>query len=188
MSRLEDIEVSIKKYSKEAIIQKVYNKSLKRDLLFVFVEGSCKKVMIFDQFRGLNEIATIRYSVAGKRVSLSEFRVNEDYQRNGIGRFMFEFALTHGDAVGAEYVVGFANPTDPIKGVSEDCGRDDEMLALIEIYKKLGCRFSNVNDVYGAQFEQRWISGEKVKGADETMRNLVDLVVGYEKEKLDKVK
>ena len=75
--------------------------------------------MVFDEQNGLNEIGSIIFTINGRGVYLSKFVVDETFQQNGIGSFMFNFAMAYGDKIGRTCIYGEANPTDPIKGVSD---------------------------------------------------------------------
>ena len=85
--KLKDMEKSIRKYSDEIFIDTIYNKKLNKELLITISESSSTKVKIFEETRGLNEIASISYSPWGGRIFLSAFCVDSNFQKNGIGRF-----------------------------------------------------------------------------------------------------
>ena len=191
MSRLDDIEKSIKKYTNEAVMGKVYNEKLRKNVLIVLLYGgSGLKVRVYDETRGLDEIGAMSYSIIGKRMSISSFVVKEDFQRNGIGRLMFEFATAHADFQNVDYLHGVIDPTDPIKGVSseENFDIEPERNALIKIYKKLGCDVASVN-VGGEQkliFDQTWKHGEKFNSVDAQRRKMIEEVVKQQNKKIEK--
>ena len=111
-SKLLSIKNSIENYTTNAIIDIIPNKKLNKNLLMVNLSGSHSTILIYDGDSGFREIGTIRYSIKGKSVFISEFEVTENFQGAGIGRTMFEFALAHADAMGATYAYGYAKPTN----------------------------------------------------------------------------
>ena len=98
---------------------------------------------------------------------------------------MFQFALAHSDLLGATYLYGHADPIDEIKGVSK-YGYKAELMALIEIYKKLGCDFKKISydeytDKDTRKFEQTWEKGDKYNSANKNIQKLATAVVEHEK-------
>ena len=128
--RLYDIETAIKRHFKDVYTEVIKFKKIDRPLLFVIRKKHDRILKLFDETKGLNEIAVIRYSITKDRVFVSTFEVNKDYQQKGIGKFMFQFALAHSDLLGATYLYGHADPIDEIKGVSK-YGYKAELMALI---------------------------------------------------------
>lgn len=182
----EDIKKTFLKYNPDCFIKIIRNEKMKKDLLFVSTDGTLNRIEIFDEAKGLNKIAVIMYSIRRNRVFVSEIEVNENYQENGIGRFMFEFAMAHGDLKGATSIFGYALPTNNIKRVSSKHGLnryEEETLHLIEIYKKLGCKFKQKGDYDNEMFEQTWKSGEKFKGLSENIQNLAKELVKHQKDR-----
>ena len=82
------------------------NQNLQRQFMLVAVKGIHNKIMLFDELNDMFEVATILYSVHGKKIYLSSFEVDENYQQNGLGRLLFETAATHGDILGATEIYG----------------------------------------------------------------------------------
>lgn len=180
-SKLLSIKNSIENYTTNAIIDIIPNKKLNKNLLMVNLSGSHSTILIYDGDSGFRGIGTIRYSIKGKSVFISEFEVTENFQGAGIGRTMFEFALAHADAMGATYVYGYAKPTNAVKGVSK-AGEDNffaEQKAIMEVYKKLGCNFNNPKneDTLDKMFEQEWQPTQKYKKLDKNMLPILTKVV-----------
>lgn len=180
---LKEIEEFIKKYTDDAFIKKVSIEKMNKDVLFVVLDQSTYKVMLFEESNGMKEIGIIRYAVRGEKVFISEFEVNEKYQGNGLGRLLFDFALAHADTLGVSYAFGCATPTSNIKGIT-GTGLErykKEKQAIYEIYKKLGCNFDNpANDTEDDPiFDQTWVNGEKFKSASPIV---CDLVLNYKEQ------
>lgn len=175
--KLKDMEKSIRKYSDEIFIDTIYNKKLNKELLITISESSSTKVKIFEETRGLNEIASISYSPWGGRIFLSAFCVDSNFQRNGIGRFLFDFMLAHGDTLGANYMFGYSMPTDDINGI-DGIGIEryhDEQKTLQMIYEKFGCSFDSPLNLEeeDKMFEQKWENGEKYSKATTEIKKLI---------------
>lgn len=191
MSRLEDIEKSIRRYTNDIVTMKVFNRTLNRELLFVFTSGSSNRVLVYDQFKGLDNVAEINFSARSGKVFITSFVVKMDYQQNGIGKFLLDFALTLGDCLGSEYAYLYANPTDPIKGVSDKgFNYQKEKEVLNTIYERLGFKENLDYKSYLDErlFEQRWLQGEKLKNADKSINDFVKLAVVKLEEKKEKNK
>lgn len=191
MSRLEDIEKSIRRYTNDIVTMKVFNRTLNRELLFVFTSGSSNRVLVYDQFKGLDNVAEINFSARSGKVFITSFVVKMDYQQNGIGKFLLDFALAFGDCLGSEYAYLYANPTDPIKGVSDKgFNYQKEKEILNTIYERLGFKENLDYKSYLDErlFEQRWLQGEKLKNADKSINDFVKLAVVKLEEKKEKNK
>lgn len=138
------------------------NSKLNQNFIIMSVKGSHNKIMILNPIDNMNDIATILYTARGHKTFISSFEVNENYQQCGLGRLLFDIALTHSDILGITTVYGDADPINNIKGVSRKPGVsfDDERTAIKNIYQKLGCRIENDD-----RFYQDWKEGEKIKQA-----------------------
>ena len=170
------IEQSIRKYIPDAVIDLVNVEKLKKELLFVSTKPNIYSLKVFDEFSGLDQVAEIRYSINGSSVYISSFVVNEEYQQKGIGKMLFEYALAHGDCMGASRIYGTASPTDPFKGVSSkddsEYTYDKEVITLKAIYKKLGCRFiDNENFMY------TWEQNKKMDKVNPKIKNMIEKCV-----------
>lgn len=117
------------------------NKNFDRSFLLMAIKGFRYRLLIFDETSDMTQIAELLYSVRGNKIYISSFEVNENYQQNGLGRMLFEIAMTHGDILGATRIYGDADPINNIKGVSdnENATFEDEQQAIFTIYQKLGC-------------------------------------------------
>lgn len=180
-----EIENSIKSIALSAIVNPVQNHKLGRNILMVNLSGTHSSILIYDETKGMSEIGTMRYTIRGGKVFVSEFEVHEEFQGLGIGRTMFEFALAHGDAMGATYAYGYAKPTNNVKGVSVQ-GKNmfkEEQKAIMEVYKKLGCSFDNPQNegTIDKIFEQRWLTGEKTGNVSEEIKPILMQVVQRDK-------
>ncbi len=140
------------------------NHKLNQHFVLMSIKGSHNKIMILNPEDDFCDIATILYTARGNKTFISSFEVNEDYQQNGLGRLLFDIALTHADILGITNVYGDADPINNIKGVSNQEGItfEDEQQAIIKIYQKLGCTFEPESH----RFYQEWKSGEKIKQAN----------------------
>ncbi len=160
----------IKRYNPNAYTHTIKLKRIDTPLLLVAKKTAGRQISIYDESNGFNEIASIRYAITGDRVFISSFEVREDYQRKGIGRYLFEFALAHGDALCATSMYGHASPTAPIKNVSQ-YGYKYDRLALQEIYTRLGCKFSQTEQ--DKKFVQRWQPGDKLDSIDIKTQDII---------------
>lgn len=169
-NKLDRIENELKKFNPNLISLKVQNKKLNKPLLLVASKTSKNKIMLFEESMGSNQIAEISYSKNGNSMFISSFEVNENFQQNGLGRFLFDLASAHLDLLGVTKLYGEANPTNNIKGTSsnENVTFEEEQAKIIEIYKKLGCKFPNSDN----RFTQEWESGKKIEKADATIESL----------------
>jgi len=144
-----------------------------KNLLFAAFRKNIWIVRVYDESKGLDEIAEIRYNFNENSIYISSFNVSEEYQQNGIGRMIFEYALAHGDAMGANRVYGTASPTDPFKGISSkdesEYTYDKEVEALKTIYKKFGCRF--IDD---ENFVKVWEPKSQIAKIDLEFKKMID--------------
>ena len=165
----EEIIGDIKKFTNQFVYDTFSCKKLNMDLLCLYLYGAHPSLMVFHKDYGINHIAEINYRVAGDKCFISTFECVPQFQGNGIGKFLFNMAMAHADALGATKIYGYINPTDEIKGVQSKANSlEPEKEALKQIYTKLGCNLSN-EDVFGnhaseVKFEQSWAHGEKLKG------------------------
>ncbi len=138
------------------------NHKLNQTFVLMAIKGSHNKIMILDPSDDMSDIATLLYTARGHKTFISSFEVNENYQQCGLGRLLFEIALTHSDILGITTVYGDADPINNIKGVSGEPGIsfEDERTAIKTIYQKLGCKIKNDD-----RFYQDWKKGEKIKQA-----------------------
>lgn len=139
------------------------NQKLQQQFILMAIKGIHNKIMLIDELNNMFEFATILYSIHGKKIYLSSFEVNENYQQNGFGRLLFETAIAHGDILGATEIYGEASPINNIKGVSdaENSTFEDEEKAIFTIYEKLGCKINPLNH----NFYKKWTSGKKIQQA-----------------------
>ena len=139
------------------------NKKLDKQFVLIAVNGIHQRIAIFDALAEMKKVATILYSNRGNKTFVSSFEVNENYQQNGLGRLLFEIALTHADILDITMLYGDAEPINNIKGISnnENSTFEEEQQAIISIYKKLGCTVNPIDN----RFVQKWKSGEKIKQA-----------------------
>ena len=163
MNNFEKMIKEIKSYNSDAVCVVVDDQQFDKKFLLVSTSGIKHKIMLFDGKHGLNEFAEITYSRPIKGIVLASFKVDENNQQKGYGRFLFELATTHADVLGCTHLAGTANPIAPIKDISHQNENhfEQEQNTLIEIYKKLGCQFSGEDNF----FQQRWTSGDKIKNA-----------------------
>ena len=77
-------------------------KALNKELLCVFLPGSSNSILLYDENCGLNNVGEIRYVIRDGKCFVSTFETDKNFQQMGIGRFMFNLALAHADAVGAK--------------------------------------------------------------------------------------
>lgn len=135
------------------------NQKLQQQFILMAIKGIHNKIMLIDELNNMFEFATILYSIHGKKIYLSSFEVNENYQQNGFGRLLFEIAIAHGDILDATEIYGEASPINNIKGVSdaENSTFEDEEKAIFTIYEKLGCKINPLNH----NFYNKWTSGKK---------------------------
>ena len=168
-TKMRDMATSLEDYDFATMM--VENKKLGKNLLVAMKKQPKGKIMLFDATRGFDEVATILYNINAKGVYVSEFMVNVEYQQCGLGKYIFCLAMAHGDARGKTQVYGEANPTDPIKGVSENGNYETEARTICEIYKKLGCIIED-----GDKFKQEWKQGEILNMLGEEERKLIDMV------------
>lgn len=170
MNKFDKIIKQIKQYNDKALCIVVEDKQFDQPFLLVSTSGMKQKIMLFDGEHGLDEFAEISYSRPTKGIVLSSFKVNENMQQQGYGRFLFELATTHADVMGGTHLAGTANPIAPIKDVSalDRSNFEQEQQTLITIYKKLGCEFVE-NDNF---FKQTWNNGDKIKKASPVILEL----------------
>lgn len=131
----------IDKCIKDYVAEYIYNEGLGYDLMFVYVKKSKHEIFVFDKNCGINEIARISYSINDRGVFISDLIVDEDFQRNGIGKNLFNTAAIHGNKLGSKVVYGYVSPISAIKGISSDSEFSflREKAALTAIYEKMGC-------------------------------------------------
>ena len=163
-------------------------KALNKELLCVFLPGSSNSILLYDENCGLNNVGEIRYVIRDGKCFVSTFETDKNFQQMGIGRFMFNMALAHADAVGAKTAYGYPNPTNEIMGVSS--GEEDmfekEKQTLLKIYEKLGCKVENIsineNAVMEKKFEICWNHGERYGALSKKQQQFVKRVVTLEKQ------
>ena len=163
---IDDMCLSLERHDFATI--EVLNKKLQKNLIVAMKKQPRGKIMVFDNARGFFEVATILYNINSRGVYLSEFMVNEDYQQCGVGRMIFNLAMAHGDKCGKILIYGVADPTDPIKDVSEKGDYNLEVKTIRDIYKKLGCTIENENE-----FKRVWNEGEIVASLCEKEKELI---------------
>lgn len=151
-------------------IEQFKSQNFNKPLLVAMKKSTHGKILIFCDGYGLDQIALASYNINNKGVYLSQFVVNEEFQQKGIGRFMFELAMAHGDYCGVNCVYGVANPTDAIADVSnkKDVTFDKEKQIIKEIYLKLGCTLN------GENFIRTWKQGEIIKESNKIIISLID--------------
>lgn len=179
-----DIEKSIKNYNPNVITKIIGFEKLNKSVLFVYSRGASNKVQLFDDVNGLNEIGMIGYSRTDNTF-ISALEVKKHYQGNGVGRFLFEFALAHVDILGVTSAHGEIMPTNDIKGVKlKGIGSHTaHKLKLVEIYKKLGCTIDDIaiaDDGYPS-FTITWKKGERFNNSNIKIQDLVAEVVEKQK-------
>ena len=150
------------------------NQKLDKQLVLIAVNGIHQRIAIFDALAEMKEVATIIYSNRRNKTFISSFEVDENYQQNGIGRLLFEIALTHADILDITMLYGDAEPINNIKDVSNIEGKtfEDEQNTLIKIYQKLGCTINPIDN----RFVQKWKSGEKIKQASSLVSKVAYLL------------
>lgn len=169
MEKLNNLIKQIKKYNPDALCVIVNDKQFSAPFLLVSTNNIKQKIMLFDGNAELDQFAEISYSRPSKGMVLASFFVDEEYQQQGFGKFLFNLACAHADILGANHLAGSAHPTDPIKGVSNnEDSFDAEQQTIIEIYKKLGCTFEEGSTF----FEQNWTNGDKIKNANSLTQEL----------------
>lgn len=171
---LDELAMSISEYG--FAVKQIENIKLNKSLLVAIKKGARGKIMVFAARHGMEEVASMGYTINSKGVYLSKFVVSEELQQCGIGRFMWNLAMAHGDALGKTCIYGEANPTDPIQGVSSEEGVTfkQEQDKIREIYKKLGCTIN------GESFIRTWKEGEILKVSNEDIKSLVDKIIEEE--------
>jgi hypothetical protein len=176
MEKFNKLKQEIKQYNPDALCIVVDDEKFSTPFMLVSTNNMKQKIMLFDGNNGLNRFAEISYSKPQKGIILATFEVDENYQQQGFGKFLFNLASTHADVLGSTYHAGTAHPTAPIKGVSkpsdhifDDETFDKEQKTINSIYQKLGCTFENENDTF---FEQHWKSGDKIKNASPLVQDL----------------
>ena len=154
------------------VTQQIENSKLNKTLLIAVKKGSKSNVLVFEEENGLNEIGSATFTINGRGVYLSKFVVNENFQQNGIGRLMFNLAMACGDKMGRTCIYGEANPTDPIKGVSNQENNTflKEQEKIRELYECLGCQLN------GENFVRNWQSGKILKQSDKQVISLVNKI------------
>ena len=182
-TELLDIEKSIKNYNPNVFTRIIDFEKLNKSVLFVYSRGASNKVQLFDDVNGLNEIGMIGYSRTDNTF-ISALEVKKHYQGNGVGRFLFEFALAHVDMLGVTSAHGEIMPTNDIKGVKPK-GKGSHTahkLKLVEIYKKLGCAIDDIamDDGYPS-FTITWEKGERFNNTSIQIQELVTEVVEKQK-------
>lgn len=189
----EEIVNKIRSFTKEFVAQPFYFKNLDKDILCVYLYGGTHtSLLLYDNESGYNEVGEIRYRENKNQVFIAQFETNVAFQKCGLGRFMFNLALAHGDAVGATYANGCIAPTNVIKGVSGKGGYMEEKAALVEIYKKLGCRISitptNSSKFSSdfAEFFQSWEPGAKLRALPSDQKQFLHTVVNLQNKLLEK--
>lgn len=154
----------------------IYNDKLNKNLLIAMKKDFKGMIRVFDDEQGV-ELGYITYTINGRGIFVSSLVVKEYYQQNGIARIMFNTAMVHGDIFGVNQIYGNINPTDPIRGVSNNDENSfiKEKKALKQIYKKLGCK------VEGDKFQKVWKEGECFDNCcNEVKMLLSDTVVNRE--------
>jgi len=145
------IENLIKKFTNEFVVCEVEYKKLGRPLKFIYLKKFKHEIQVYDEAYGLQEIARISYAINWKGVYISDFIVNYEYQKLGIGRTLFNMATMHGFYNEKELVYGVVSPIDLIAGVSledNDLSYKREYETLIKIYEKLGCNVEENDGEY----------------------------------------
>ena len=181
--KLSEIEKYIAKFAKNYIAMQIYNEKLDKNILYLYLKQSKHILQVFDENYGVKEIARIDYVVNDKGVYISDFVVEEDFQRNGIGKSLFNIAMAHGDAQGAKLVYGTAAPISGIYGVSnEEDSFENEKKVLMQIYTKLGCKFdTQINlDNSESRFYQVWASGEKLSELNQQCKLFLNRMISKE--------
>ena len=178
-NRLLNIEKSIKKYNPNYYTNFVTVDGFSRPLLLVAIKGASRKIKIYDDMRGLDNVAIIRYSMNGDRLFISELEVSFDYQRHGIGKMLLELAIAHGDELGAKSMFCHAFPTAQIKGVSQ-YGYKAEVDALTKFYQSAGCQIKRLADNSTKMFVQTWTNGEKIDNAKLNIQILAQSITEHE--------
>lgn len=169
MEKFNELIKVIQQYMPSAICEIITLDNFDKPLLVVAIKGSKHKIMVYDSPDISKEIAQISYTNMGGDMHISSFEVNEQHQQKGLGKFLFNLASTHADITGTTRLYGQANPTNAIKGVSNVEGKSfrHEQLAVVLVYKSLGCTFKADNN-----FEQIWKSGEKIEKSNNLIQNL----------------
>lgn len=168
----ENIVNNIKKYisANEFLAKPFYFESLNKNLLCVYLFGGTHSTLyIYDDKHNMNAVGEILYNVNGDKAFISQIECMEEMQKCGIGKFLFNMALAHADALKATSVSGCIKPCNAIKGISDNSSNnnDKEVEALKEIYKRLGCTITEENLFGNAnyktyKFSQQWNPGEKL--------------------------
>lgn len=188
MQKFEKVFNVINRVTQEYCANEFYHKGLNKSFLFVYLAGPHHTILVYDENCGVKEIAEIRYVIKGQDCFISQFETDAEFQGNGIGRNIFNFALAHADIKGATKVCGYANPTDAIKGVSDVEGNnsDKEKKTLYKIYEKLGCKILDVdpqfNFVDTKKFSQFWNTGEKYNALSPKQKIFVKRLLNLEKQ------
>ena len=174
-----NIEKSIKKYNPKHYTCVITLPNMSHPVLLTATNSTSRKIRIYDESNGINSIAIIRYSLNGKNLFISELEVNTKYQRLGIGSFLLETAIAHGDILGATTAYGHAFPTNEIKGTSHR-GYGAEVAALVRFYKSAGCDIRDLNENSTKAFTQTWTSGDKIDNAQLKAKIIAESIAEYE--------
>ena len=175
-NKFKKLEQEVKNYG--MISEQVENKKLGKNVLVVMKKERYGKIMVFDDLNIDEPIGTLKYNIGSNGVYVSEFVVAENFQKNGIARMMWNLAMAHGDMFGKTCIYGEANPTDPIKGTSDQEGVtfEIEQNKINEIYGKLGCK------VEGGAFKREWIEGEIINNLCENENLIVSQILENQKQ------
>ena len=173
---LKDIALQMQKYN--FICESMPNNKLNKMLLVAVKPLDSSKIMVFCEDYGQLPVAEMSYTVNNQGVYLSHFVVIPKFQQYGIGRLMWNIALTHGDKLNKTCIYGMVGPTDDIRGVSDapNTSFKIEQDALKNIYVKLGCQIDDDN------FFKRWKPGEILKNTNKPIVDLVEKMISTQPE------
>lgn len=172
---LKELEEKIKAIVPDIPIKQVFIKSANKTFLCACVEGSSSSIRLYDEEHGLNHVASIDYRANTQSCFISSFETMEDMQKLGLGRFVYNMALAHADALGATYSYGIIEPTNNIKGVSKsykDC-REEEIEALKEIYSHLGNSIELSSNGHSLKLSCNWVAGDRIKLLSSAQKKLI---------------
>ena len=182
-----DIINNINGITRQYVANTFYFEKLNKNLLCVYLFGGAHtSILLYDDKHSIKEVGEIRYNCSKDRIFISQFECDYDFQRCGLGRFMFNLALAHADSVGATNIYGYASPTDAIKGVSGNgVSYKEETMKLLDIYKGLGCKITKKPNGYDAdsmwEFSQQWNSGEKLNSLPLEQKQFLHKMVNMQK-------
>lgn len=181
VEELEKLQDIIGKINNSVRTYIIFNRKLNKPFLLAAVTKKSSKISLFAAGFGVSSVATLKYTIKPDRIFISSFEVNKQFQRNGLGKTIFNLALAHGDLEGATNAYGHAMPIDDIKGVpNTENYYEATQRVLYKIYEKLGCEF----DFYGDNntFTINWQSGDRFENLQDEFKEIAEDLAGNKKE------